>query len=61
METIRTGLAMGLDQAIHVVTDRHTDIDFPPLLVARIFQYYVEKGKYDVVLMGKLVLIIKNF
>ena len=51
---------MGLDQAIHVVTNRPTDIDISPILVARIFKHFVTTQKFDVVLLGKLVCLIEN-
>ncbi len=54
-ETIRTALAMGLDQAIHVVTPKRTDVEISPIVVARIFKHFVNIQMFDVVLMGKLV------
>ena len=46
---------MGLDEAIHVVTPKRTDLEISPIIVSRIFQHFVKAGKYDVVLLGKMV------
>lgn len=46
---------MGLDSAIHVVTNKRTDTEVSPLLVSRVFQHFVRERKYDVVLLGKIV------
>ena len=46
---------MGLDQAIHVVTEKPTDTEISPIIVARVFKHFVLSQKYDVVLLGKLV------
>ncbi len=48
-EQLRTGLAMGADRAILVVTD--TDVD--PFTVAQIMQKVIENEKPDLVLLGK--------
>jgi electron transfer flavoprotein beta subunit len=48
-EQLRTGLAMGADRAILVVTD--TDLD--PLAVAKVLRKIVETEKPELVLMGK--------
>jgi electron transfer flavoprotein beta subunit len=47
---IRTGLAMGADRAIHVVT---TDAEIDALVVAKVLQGVIDKEKPDVVIMGK--------
>jgi electron transfer flavoprotein beta subunit len=47
---IRTGLAMGADRAIHVVT---SDAEIDALVVVKVLQGVIEKEKPDVVVMGK--------
>jgi electron transfer flavoprotein beta subunit len=48
-EQLRTGLAMGADRAILVVSDENLE----PLAVARVLQKIVEQEKPDLVVMGK--------
>ena len=48
-ETIRTGLAMGADRGIHVLTDEALE----PLAVAKILRAVVEREKPGLVLLGK--------
>src|SRR5439155_27034865 len=48
-EQLRTGLAMGADRAILVLTDQPLE----PLAIARVIQKLVETEKPDVVVMGK--------
>ena len=48
-EQLRTGLAMGADRAILVLTDQPLE----PLAIARVVQKLVETEKPDVVVMGK--------
>jgi electron transfer flavoprotein beta subunit len=48
-ETIRTGLAMGADRGIHVLTDEVLE----PLAVAKILRAVVEREKPGLVLLGK--------
>ncbi len=48
-ETIRTGLALGADRGIHVITDTILE----PISVAKVLQNIVEKEKIDLVIMGK--------
>ena len=48
-EQLRTGLAMGADRAILVVSDENLE----PLAVARVLQKLVGDEKPDLVLMGK--------
>ena len=48
-EQLRTGLAMGADRAILVLTDDNLE----PLAVARVLQKLVEQEKPELVLMGK--------
>jgi electron transfer flavoprotein beta subunit len=48
-EQLRTGLAMGADRAILVVSDENLE----PLAVARVLQKLVEQEKPELVVMGK--------
>ncbi len=48
-ETIRTGLAMGADRGIHVLTDEPLE----PLAVAKILRAVVDKEEPGLVLLGK--------
>jgi electron transfer flavoprotein beta subunit len=48
-EQLRTGLAMGADRAVLVVSDENLE----PLAVARVVQKIVETEKPDLILMGK--------
>ena len=48
-ETLRTGLAMGLDNAIHV----NTDSVLEPLAVAKVLKKITEDKGFDLVLLGK--------
>lgn len=48
-ETIRTGLAMGGDRGIHIVTDQNLE----PLNIAKILKKITEDEKPDLIIMGK--------
>tara|TARA_B100000989_G_scaffold282047_1_gene246773 strand:+ start:2079 stop:2828 length:750 start_codon:yes stop_codon:yes gene_type:complete len=48
-ETIRSGLAMGGDRGIHVVTDEHLE----PLAVSKILSKIIEKESPKLVFLGK--------
>lgn len=48
-ETIRTGLAMGMDRGVHVQTDE----DLEPLAVAKILKAVAEAEGAELVIMGK--------
>jgi electron transfer flavoprotein beta subunit len=48
-ETLRTGLAMGADRAIHIVTDQPLE----PLAVAKLLKAVVEREEPGLVLLGK--------
>lgn len=48
-ETIRTGLAMGMDRGVHVETDE----DLEPLAVAKILKAIAEAERADLIIMGK--------
>jgi electron transfer flavoprotein beta subunit len=54
-ETLRHALALGADEAIHVLTNDPTDTKIQPLLVAKIMKLFIEKYKYDMILLGKQV------
>ena len=57
-ETLRHSLALGADDAFHVLTSDPIDTVIQPLLVAKIIKLYVQKHKFDMVLLGKQVTII---
>ena len=48
-ETIRTGLAMGMDRGVHVQTDE----DLEPLAVAKILKAVAEAEGAELIIMGK--------
>ena len=48
-ETIRTGLAMGIDRGIHVQTDE----DLEPLAIAKLLQSVCKNENPDLVILGK--------
>jgi len=48
-ETIRTGLAMGMDRGVHV----QTDDDLEPLAVAKILKGVAEAEGADLIILGK--------
>lgn len=48
-ETLRTALALGADRAILVETTQ----EFPPLSIAKILKFYVQKESPEVVILGK--------
>ncbi len=48
-ETIRTGLAMGADRGIHVLTE----VDIQPLAAAKLLKAVVEKEQPRLVILGK--------
>jgi len=48
-ETIRTGLAMGMDRGVHVQTDE----DLEPLAVAKILKEVAEAEGADLIILGK--------
>jgi len=52
-ETIRQGLAMGIDRAIHIETDMRPDLDLQPLAVAKLFAKICEEEKIDIAIVGK--------
>lgn len=54
-ETLRHSLALGADDAFHVLTDLKTDTQLQPLVVAKIFKRIIEQHNYNLVLLGKQV------
>ncbi|KAJ3327614.1 hypothetical protein HDU76_011431 [Blyttiomyces sp. JEL0837] len=50
-ETLRTALAMGADNAVHIEVPEGTDVQ--PLEVAKLLKAVVEKEKPDLVILGK--------
>lgn len=51
VDTIRTALAMGADSGIHIVTGEKEIIE--PISVANAIKAIVDKGSYDLIIMGK--------
>lgn len=52
-ETLRHALALGADDAIHVTTTDPIDTSLSSLTVSRVFDYFVKKEDYKLVLLGK--------
>jgi len=52
-EQLRTAMAIGIDRAIHVVTEYDLDTYIQPLAVSKILAKIVEKESPHLVLMGK--------
>jgi electron transfer flavoprotein beta subunit len=52
-ETLRHSLALGADDAYHIMTSLTTDTMLQSLAVAKVFKRIVEEYKYDIVLLGK--------
>ena len=52
-ETLRTALAMGADNAIHVVTDLRPDAELQPLAVAKVLAWVAAAHKPSLFLLGK--------
>ena len=50
---MHSSLALGADKGIHVLTDLRTDQALQPLIVARVLKHFIEKNKYDLILLGK--------
>lgn len=53
VDILRTALAMGADNAIHVETDSEIDKTIQPIHVAKILNQLVQKTLSDTVIMGK--------
>lgn len=54
-DSLRQALALGADNAIHIMTDMRIDRDLQPLAVAKIFNKIFSDKKFDMVLLGKQV------
>eukprot|EP00347_Sterkiella_histriomuscorum_P021458 403333907 len=52
-ETIRSGLAIGADSAIHIQTDMRIDQDLQPLTIAKVFAKIMKDKNFDFCLLGK--------
>lgn len=52
-EILRTAMAIGADESIQVLTDKRLDTQLSSLAVMNIFKHFVEKEKYDIVILGK--------
>jgi electron transfer flavoprotein beta subunit len=52
-ETLRHSLALGADDAFHILANLSTDTTLQPLAVAKIFQKIILEHKYDIILLGK--------
>jgi electron transfer flavoprotein beta subunit len=53
VETLRHSLALGADDAFHVLTNSPIDTEIQPLAVAKIFKKFILEHKYDIILLGK--------
>lgn len=53
VDILRTALAMGADNAIHIETENEIDKIVQPVHIAKILQHIVQKTAIDVILMGK--------
>jgi electron transfer flavoprotein beta subunit len=53
LETIRTSLALGADEAIHIMTDSPVDSGISSLTVINVLKHFIEKNNYQLVLLGK--------
>lgn len=52
-DVIRTAMAIGADRGILITTDKATDTELEPLMVAKVLKNIVEKENPDLVVMGK--------
>ena len=52
-DTLRTALAMGADNALHIETDMRTDQELQPLAVAKLLAWVTREKKPDLWLLGK--------
>lgn len=53
VDILRTALAMGADNAIHVETESDIDKQVQPIHIAKLLQHLVQKTTSDTVIMGK--------
>ncbi len=58
-ETLRQSLALGADDSFHILTTLPIDTIVQPLLVAKVLKLYALKHKFDLVLLGKQVILFK--
>jgi electron transfer flavoprotein beta subunit len=54
-ETLRTALAMGADNALHLETDMRTDQELQPLAVAKLLAWVTKQKSPDFWILGKQV------
>jgi electron transfer flavoprotein alpha/beta subunit len=54
-ETLRTALAMGADNALHLETDLRTDQELQPLAVAKLLAWVTKEKSPDFWILGKQV------
>ena len=59
-QTLSHALALGADDAYHILTQSPIDTDIQPLLVAKLLKLYIERYKFDLVLLGKQVKYLIN-
>jgi electron transfer flavoprotein beta subunit len=52
-ESLRHSLALGADDAFHILTNLSTDTALQPLAVAKILRKIAEEHRYDIILLGK--------
>lgn len=52
-ETLRTALALGVDEAIHILTNKSTDIELSSLTVTGVLKHFILKNNYEIVILGK--------
>ena len=53
METLRSSLALGADEAIQVITPSPIDTELSSLTVVNVLKHFIEKNQYELVLLGK--------
>lgn len=52
-ETIKHSLALGADDAYHILTELPVDTGISSLTVCRVLKHFIEKEKFDLVILGK--------
>ena len=52
-EIIKHALALGADDAYHIITNSQGDTGISSLTVSRVFDHLINKEKYEMVLLGK--------
>lgn len=52
-ETLRSTLALGADESIHVQTENPVDTALSSLTVINVLKHFIDKNKYDLVILGK--------